>query len=88
VTGDAVDTRYGPVQVKISVRDGKVVSATATEYPTQDPRDAQINSFAIPQLDAEATQAGTASIDMVSGATFTSAGYISSLQSALDKVKA
>lgn len=84
-TGDAADTRYGPVQVKITVRDGRVTSVTATEYPTSDPRDAQINSYAIPVLNSEASSAGTASIDMVSGATFTSQGYLQSLQSALDK---
>ncbi|HWB65748.1 MAG TPA: FMN-binding protein [Mycobacteriales bacterium] len=85
VTGDAADTQYGPVQVQITVKDGKVTTAKATEYPAQDPRDAQINYYAIPVLNQEAAQAGSASIDMVSGATYTSEGYIQSLQSALDK---
>lgn len=85
VTGDAVETRYGPVQVQIKVTSGKVVSATAIVYPTNDPRDQQINSYAIPALNQEASSAGSASIDMISGATFTSEGYIQSLQSALDK---
>lgn len=85
VTGDAVDTRYGPVQVQIKVTSGKVVSATAIVYPTNDPRDQQINAYAIPALNQEATSAGSASIDMISGATFTSEGYVQSLQSALDK---
>jgi len=85
VTGASVDTRYGPVQVKVTVTDGKVTGATAIEYPTSDPRDAQINAYAIPALDQEAVQSGTAGIDMISGATYTSQGYIQSLQSALDK---
>jgi len=85
VTGAAVDTRYGPVQVKVTVTNGKVTSATAVEYPVSDPRDAQINAYAIPALDQEAVQSGTAGIDMISGATYTSQGYIQSLQSALDK---
>jgi uncharacterized protein with FMN-binding domain len=85
VTGDSVETRYGPVQVQIKVTSGKVVSATAIDYPTNDPRDQQINSYAIPALNQEAVSAGSANIDMVSGATFTSDGYIQSLQSALDK---
>jgi uncharacterized protein with FMN-binding domain len=85
VTGDSVETRYGPVQVQIKVTNGKVVSATAVDYPTTDPRDQQINSYAIPALNQEAVNAGSANIDMVSGATFTSTGYIQSLQSALDK---
>lgn len=84
-TGSSADTRYGPVQVKVTVKDGKVVAAEAVDYPTSDPRDAQINSRAIPILNDEATRAGNANIDFVSGATFTSDGYIRSLQSALDK---
>lgn len=86
VTGDSVDTRYGPVQVKVTVTNGKVTSATAIDYPQNDPRDQQINSYAIPALNSEAVQNGSASIDMISGATYTSEGYIQSLQSALDKV--
>src|SRR3954462_11661932 len=84
-SGDAAMTRYGPVQVQITVKNGAVTSVAATDYPMNDPRDAQINSYAIPQLNAEAASAGDANIDMVSGATYTSEGYLSSLQSALDK---
>jgi uncharacterized protein with FMN-binding domain len=76
---------YGPIQVKITVKNGKVTAAEATEYPNGDPRDAQINAYAIPALNSEAVAAGSAQIDSVSGATYTSQGYISSLQSALGK---
>jgi len=85
VTGAAWPTIYGPVQVKITVADGKITAATAVEYPLDTPRDQQINSYAIPQLNAETVAAGSAQIDTVSGATYTSQGYIGSLQSALDK---
>ncbi|HEY3878992.1 MAG TPA: FMN-binding protein [Trebonia sp.] len=85
VTGAAWPTVYGPVQVKITVSGGKITAAAATEYPTDTPRDAQINAFAIPQLNAEAVAAGSAQIDAVSGATYTSQGYLGSLQNALDK---
>jgi uncharacterized protein with FMN-binding domain len=84
VTGAAWPTVYGPVQVKITVSGGKITAAAATEYPTDTPRDAQINAFAIPQLNAEAVAAGSAQIDAVSGATYTSQGYLGSLQNALD----
>src|SRR3954451_13935821 len=84
-TGDAAMTRYGPVQVQVTVKSGAVTSVAATDYPMNDPRDAQINSYAIPQLNSAAAAAGDANIDMVSGATYTSEGYLSSLQSALDK---
>jgi uncharacterized protein with FMN-binding domain len=85
VTGDAADTRFGPVQVRITVENGKLTAATAVEYPTENPRDQEINQYAIPTLNQEAVQAGNADIDMVSGATYTSDGYAESLQSALDK---
>ena len=88
VTGAAWPTIYGPVQVRVTVKDGKVTAVTATEYPEESPRDYQINAFAIPQLNSEAVAAGSASIDSVSGATYTSQGYIGSLQNALDKLKA
>lgn len=85
VTGDAVDTRWGPVQVKITVANGKLTDVTPVVYPTENPRDQQINAYAIPELTREALAAGSAKIDMISGATYTSEGYIDSLQSALDK---
>ena len=85
VTGEAIDTIYGPVQVKITVKGGKITAVTATEYPQESPRDYQINSYAIPALNQETLQASSASIDSVSGATYTSQGYIGSLQNALDQ---
>jgi uncharacterized protein with FMN-binding domain len=85
VTGTASDTMYGPVQVQITVKNGKVTAAQAVQYPQDSPRDQQINSYAIPVLNQEAVSASSASIDAVSGATYTSGGYVTSLQSALDK---
>jgi uncharacterized protein with FMN-binding domain len=85
VTGDAVQTVYGPVQVRITVADGKVTAAQAIEYPEGTPRDQQINAYAIPLLQQETIGVTSPEIDAVSGATYTSEGYIGSLQSALDK---
>lgn len=85
VTGDTVYTRFGPVQVQIKVSAGSVTDVSAVSYPQSNPRDAQINSYAIPALNSEAVSAGSAQIDMISGATYTSQGYLASLQSALDK---
>lgn len=84
-TGDSVDTRWGPVQVRITVTDGKVTKAEAVNYPLNNGRDQEINSYAIPALNQEAVAAGSDKIDMISGATYTSQGYIGSLQSALSK---
>jgi uncharacterized protein with FMN-binding domain len=85
VTGTAAGTRYGPVQVQITVDNGQVTAVTAVEYPQESRRDAQINAYAIPQLNQEAVAAKSSKIDMISGATYTSSGYITSLQSALTK---
>jgi uncharacterized protein with FMN-binding domain len=84
-TGDSVMTRWGAVQVKITVADGKITAVQAVEYPQGNARDRQINAYALPVLAQEATQAQSAQIDAVSGATVTSDGYIQSLQSALDQ---
>jgi uncharacterized protein with FMN-binding domain len=88
VTGDAADTAYGPVQVRITVTNGTLTAVDVVQYPTESPRDVQINSYAIPRLTQEALAAHSARIDMISGATYTSQGYITSLQSALDKANA
>ncbi|MFE5405044.1 FMN-binding protein [Streptomyces sp. NPDC056580] len=84
VTGDTVQTRWGPVRVRVTIQSGKLTDVTAVTYPTENPRDQEINGYAIPQLRREALAAQSADIDMVSGATYTSTGYKQSLQSALD----
>jgi uncharacterized protein with FMN-binding domain len=85
VTGSSVGTQYGPVQVQVTVANKKITAVTALRYPTSTGRDQQINSYAIPVLKSETLSAQNANIDMVSGATYTSLGYIKSLQSALDQ---
>jgi uncharacterized protein with FMN-binding domain len=85
VAGTAWPTAYGPVQVQITVKGGKITEVSALEYPQETSRDEQINAFAIPHLNAEALAADSGRIDAVSGATYTSQGYIASLQSAIDK---
>ncbi|MGW1499216.1 FMN-binding protein [Streptomyces mirabilis] len=84
VTGDTIQTRWGPVQVRVTLKNGKITDVTAVSYPSGNPRDQEINSYALPQLRREALAAQSAQIDSVSGATYTSDGYQQSLQSALD----
>jgi uncharacterized protein with FMN-binding domain len=85
-TGGAIDTRYGPVQVRVTVKDGKIAAIQGLVLTGNDPRSAEISSSAEPTLKQEALSKQSADIDAVSGATFTSAGYAQSLQSALDKL--
>jgi uncharacterized protein with FMN-binding domain len=83
-TGSTVDTRWGPVQVQVTVAGGKITDVQATVYPQDNPRDQEINAYALPVLHDEAISAQSAQIDAVSGATVTSDGYIESLQAAID----
>jgi len=83
LTGDVVDTQYGPVQVSVTMSGGKVTAAQAVKTPNSGPRSEQIAKDSIPQLNQQAVSA--AKVDTVSGATYTSEGYSKSLQSALDK---
>jgi uncharacterized protein with FMN-binding domain len=85
VTGDPVDTEFGAVQVEITVADGTITDVTVLEYPWNNHHDQEINSYALPILVEETLEAQSADIDMVSGATVTSEGYVGSLQSALDE---
>ena len=85
VTGPSVDTQWGPVQVQITVDNGSVTDVSVVDYPSGNGRDQQINARALPILVSETLDAQSANIDMVSGATVTSDGYIESLQGALDQ---
>ena len=84
-TGSVAQTRWGPVQVQITVQDGKITKVTVLQQPNGNHKDAEINSYALPILVQDTLDAQSAQIDMVSGATVTSDGYITSLQSALDQ---
>ncbi|WP_405090544.1 FMN-binding protein [Micromonospora sp. NBC_01392] len=83
-TGSVAQTRWGPVQVKITVSGGKITDVTAVQVPDGNRRDQEINDYAVPILRQEALAAQSARIDSVSGATVTSDGYRESLQSAID----
>ncbi|MGI8458796.1 MAG: FMN-binding protein [Propionibacteriaceae bacterium] len=84
-TGSVAQTRWGPVQVKITVSAGKITAVDVPQYPDGNPRDQQINDYAIPILVQDTIDAQSTKIDMISGATVTSDGYVQSLQSALDE---
>jgi uncharacterized protein with FMN-binding domain len=86
LTGDSIFTRYGPVQVELTVKGATITEIRMLAYPYNSPRDQQINTQALPILISETLDAQSSNIDMVSGATYTSQGYVQSLQSALDQV--
>lgn len=82
--GAAVTTRYGIVQVKITVSGSKITNVSFAQLTAFDGRSARINADAAPTLLQETLSAQSAHIQTVSGATYTSQGYEQSLQSALD----
>jgi FMN-binding domain len=83
VDGPVVDTRWGPVQVEVTLDGSKLVDIAALELPSGG-RSGQISRFVEPLLRGQALQVQSANIDGVSGATYTSLGYARSLQAALD----
>ena len=87
-TGTAATTRWGPVQVKITVSGGKITAVDVPSYPSNDNRSLSINRNAVPRLVQSTLTAQSANVSSVSGATYTSAGYKTSLQSAIDKSRA
>jgi uncharacterized protein with FMN-binding domain len=84
ITGHVANTVYGPVQIELVVKSGKIVKVAVLKQPTNTIHDIQIGEFAFPRLISETLSAQSAKIDAVSGASYTSAGYISSLQNAVD----
>ncbi|UQU61706.1 FMN-binding protein [Couchioplanes caeruleus] len=83
-TGSVAQTRWGPVQVGITVSGGRITDVAVPVYPNGNHRDQEINAYALPVLRQETLAAQGAAIDAVSGATVTSDGYVESLQAALD----
>lgn len=85
-TGSTVQTRYGPVQVQATVdSSGTITEVTWLQYPTGEGKSVQINQRAMPVLTDEALQAQSAQVSTVAGASYSSAGFTQSLQSALDQ---
>ncbi len=83
VLGPAVDVGYGLVQVRVTLSGNRIADLRAVQLPSGG-RSSDISSYAAPQLRTEVLAAQSASIDTVSGASFTSEGYAHSVQSALD----
>ncbi|HEY0938158.1 MAG TPA: FMN-binding protein [Trebonia sp.] len=85
VTGTVGSTQYGPMQVRLTLDGTKITKVTVLQRTDDGAESDQIDGAAIPKLTSETLAAQSAQIDAVSGATYTSSGYVKSLQSALDK---
>jgi uncharacterized protein with FMN-binding domain len=84
--GASVTHKYGTLQLSVTIADGQITDVRA-DYTTSSPVSTDINNDALPKLRQEALAAQSAEIDTVSGATYTSDAYRSSLQSALDEAE-
>lgn len=86
ITGASVDTRYGSVQVKVTVVSGSITDVIAVHLTDRGGKSVQISNYAAPILRGEVLASQSANVSNVSGATYTTDAYLSSLQSALDQI--
>lgn len=84
-TGDTVRTAWGPMQVQVTISGGQITDVSALQITGPERRSVQISNAAVPMLRQEVLSAQSASVSMIGGATYTSEGYLRSLQSALDQ---
>lgn len=86
--GSSSSTPYGDVQIAIVVSDGKITDVKYLSYPSDDRHSEMLSTQALPILKSETLSAQSSNIDGVSGASYTSQGYVESLQAAIDAAKA
>ena len=84
LTSPVVETLYGPVQIQATVASGVICDVTTLVEPSGDGRTNDISREVFPYLDEQAVKVGV-NFQAVSGATYTSEGYRSALQSILDQ---
>ena len=85
LTGQAVQIPFGTVQVQVTMQNGKITDVQTLQLPGGQFRSQQIGQYAAPQLRSEVLAAQSAQVNTISGATYTSEGYLQSVQSALDQ---
>lgn len=85
IDGPAVENRYGPVQVEVTLAGDRIIDVQALQLPSDRAKSQQISDVAGPRLRQEVLVAQSAQVHTVSGATYTSIGYQQSLQAALDQ---
>jgi len=85
--GDVANTSWGDIQVQVVIDANRIASVSAVQYPQDRPLSTQINRFAMPMLEQEAVQMQSAEVELVTGATVSSEGFIESLNSALSQAE-
>lgn len=86
-TGSSTSTRWGDVQVQITIAGGKLTKINVLNSPNSEQKSVEINEQALPTYKSEAIKAQSASIQQISGATETYKGFTGSLQNALNQAE-
>jgi uncharacterized protein with FMN-binding domain len=86
VNGDAVQTRFGTVQVAVTFSGTTITKLNVLQAPQESGHDMELTNYSVPVLTQEVLSSQSANVDTVSGATYTSEGYLQSVQSAIDKL--
>jgi uncharacterized protein with FMN-binding domain len=84
LVGDTINTRYGDVQIQLKVTGTTIDAVEILQAPLGS--NARFTNYAIPILIRETLKAQSANVNSVSGASYTSQGYIQSLQSAFSQL--
>jgi uncharacterized protein with FMN-binding domain len=87
-TGAAATNRWGTVQVRLTVSGGRITNVTTLQLPSSKPKSVRLSNNAVSVLKAKVISAQSTNVDTVSGATLTSRGYLTSIQSAIDAARA
>ena len=85
-TSADVQFHYGDMTVKVTVTGTKITNVSIASINETDGRSASIDSYAIPQLEQQVMAANSVNINGVSGATFTSQGFVDAVANALQKL--
>jgi uncharacterized protein with FMN-binding domain len=86
VIGPSENYGYGVMSIKVTARSGRITALSTAELQIAEPFSQSLAQRAIPILRREVLQAQSANVATVSGATYTSDAYLSSIQAALDRL--
>jgi uncharacterized protein with FMN-binding domain len=82
-TGPLLTTPFSSIQVRAELTRGRLTGVRTLSLTGADAHTQALNARAEPILREEALRAGSADIDVVSGATYTSESWIQSLRAAI-----
>ena len=85
--GSVANAFYGNVQVSVTIVDGKITAVNFLQSPNENPNSIYVNQAAMPYLKQEAIKSQSSNVSLITGATFTSQAFNTSLSDALNQAK-